>query len=155
MAPSFVSAAPVCLLALPPPFETVTLLPGPGQQIGHSVTPQPRSPGLDDIFTAASSVAMQGAAGAYLTGDGNVVLLDAALTWRITDPAAYALARDHVGPLLDRLFRSAAIAVAGQQALGRLSRLRPRAERGRPRPDGGGDPPAGARRLARRAQRPA
>ncbi len=105
------------LLALPPPFETVTILPGPSQQISQTVAAQPRSPGLDDIYTQAMGVPMQGAAGAYLTGDGNAVLLDAMLTYRITDPAAYVVARDHVGPALDRLFRTSAIDVAGRQSL--------------------------------------
>jgi cation transport ATPase len=45
------------------------------------------------------------------------VLLDATLTYRITDPAAYVVARDHVGPALDRLFRTSAIDVAGRQSL--------------------------------------
>jgi regulator of protease activity HflC (stomatin/prohibitin superfamily) len=105
------------LLALPPPFETVTILPGPSQQISQTVAAQPRSPGLDDIYTQAMGVPMQGAAGAYLTGDGNAVLLDAMLTYRITDPAAYVVARDHVGPALDRLLRTSAIDVAGRQSL--------------------------------------
>ena len=105
------------LLALPPPFETVTILPGPSQQISQTVAAQPRSPGLDDVYTQAMGVPMQGAAGAYLTGDGNAVLLDATLTYRITDPAAYVVARDHVGPALDRLFRTTAIDVAGRQSL--------------------------------------
>jgi regulator of protease activity HflC (stomatin/prohibitin superfamily) len=105
------------LLALPAPFERVTLLPGPSQQITQTVAALPRSPGLDDIYTKAAGTPLQGAAGAYLTGDGNAVLLDASLTWRIADPAAYLLARDHVGPALDRLFRTAAITVTGRQAL--------------------------------------
>jgi regulator of protease activity HflC (stomatin/prohibitin superfamily) len=105
------------LLALPAPFERVALLPGPSQQITQTVAALPRSPGLDDIYTKAVGAPLQGAAGAYLTGDGNAVLLDASLTWRIVDPAAYLLARDHVGPALDRMFRAAAITVTGRQAL--------------------------------------
>ena len=35
-------------------------------------------------------------ASAYLTGDGNVVLLNATLIYRINDPIAYALSQTHV-----------------------------------------------------------
>lgn len=105
------------LLALPPPFETLAILPGPARQISQTVAALPRSPGLDDIYTQAAGVPMQGAAGSYLTGDGNAVLLDAVLTWHIADPAAYAVLRDHVAVALDRLFRATAISVAGRAAL--------------------------------------
>ena len=105
------------LLALPPPFERVAILPGPARQISQTVAALPRSPGLDDLYTEAAGVPMQGAAGSFLTGDGNAVLLDAVLTWHIADPAAFAVSRDHVAPALDRLFRAAAITVAGQQML--------------------------------------
>ena len=105
------------LLAFPPPVETVTVVPGPARQISQAVSALPRSPGLDDIYTQAAGVPKQGAAGAYLTGDGNVVLLDAALTWHITDPAAYVLASSHVPAALDRLFRAAAVDVAGRHAV--------------------------------------
>ncbi len=105
------------LLALPGPFEAVSILPGPARQLSQTIEAQPRAPGLDDIYTRAMNVPAQGAAGAYLTGDGNAVLLDATLTYRIADPAAYAVAQEHVAPTLNRLFRTAAIAVAGRQAL--------------------------------------
>ncbi len=101
------------LLALPPPIETVTMLPGPARQISQTVAALPRSPGLDDVYTKAAGVPMQGATGVYLTGDGDAVLLDATLTWHIADPAAYVLASAHVPPALDRMVRAAAIAVAG------------------------------------------
>ncbi len=105
------------LLAFPPPFEVVAILPGPARQISQTVAALPRSPGLDDLYTQAAGVPMQGAAGSYLTGDGNAVLLDAVLTWHIADPAAYAVSRDHVALALDRLFRAAAVTVAGRQGL--------------------------------------
>ncbi len=105
------------LLAFPTPFETVSILPGPSRQISQTVAALPRSPGLDDIYTLAAGVPMLGAAGSYLTGDGSAVLLDATLVWHIADPAAYALARDHVASALDRMFRAAAVTVAGGHAV--------------------------------------
>jgi regulator of protease activity HflC (stomatin/prohibitin superfamily) len=128
------------LLAWPAPIDSVTFLPGPDQQLGLSIAPLPRAAGLDSTYTstqalrAAAAAASQaasaarpapspntaslpGAAGSYLTGDGGVVLLDATLTWRVDDPAAYFLAQTHVEPALDRLFRAAAVHVAAGHAL--------------------------------------
>ncbi len=105
------------LLALPAPFETVSLQPGPERQLTRAVLGTPRAPGLDDAYTRAAGVAAQGDAGSYLTGDGGVVLLDATLLYRIADPAAYALAAAHVPVALDRLFRASAVEVAGRHGL--------------------------------------
>ena len=54
---------------------------------------------------------------AYLTGDGNVVVLSASLIYRINDPMAYALAEDHVSPALDRLFRATTARVTAGNGL--------------------------------------
>ena len=59
----------------------------------------------------------QGVAGAYLTGDGNVVLLTANLLYRINDPIAYALEEPHVTPALDRLFRATAVRITAGRNL--------------------------------------
>jgi regulator of protease activity HflC (stomatin/prohibitin superfamily) len=53
----------------------------------------------------------------YLTGDGNVVLLDATLTYHIVDPAAYVLEEQHVTPALDRLFQASAVSVTAKWGL--------------------------------------
>jgi regulator of protease activity HflC (stomatin/prohibitin superfamily) len=56
-------------------------------------------------------------ASAYLTGDGNVVLLSSSLIYRINDPIAYALEEAHVAPALDRLFRATAVRVTAGRNL--------------------------------------
>jgi regulator of protease activity HflC (stomatin/prohibitin superfamily) len=53
----------------------------------------------------------------YLTGDGNVVLLNATLIYRINDPMAFVLSESHVAPALDRLFRATAVRVAAGRNL--------------------------------------
>jgi regulator of protease activity HflC (stomatin/prohibitin superfamily) len=45
------------------------------------------------------------------------VLLDATLTWRIADPVAYLLARDHVAAGLQRLFAAAATGLAAARSI--------------------------------------
>jgi regulator of protease activity HflC (stomatin/prohibitin superfamily) len=91
-------------------------LPGSERQLTRAVAALPSVPGL------APSTGMNGdtvppGATPYLTGDGKVVLLDATLIYRITDPAAYVLAQDHVAPAVDRMFRATAVRVAAGQAL--------------------------------------
>ncbi len=54
---------------------------------------------------------------AYLTGDGNVVLLNATLIYRISDPVAYALSQTHVAAALDRLFRATTVRVTAGRNL--------------------------------------
>jgi regulator of protease activity HflC (stomatin/prohibitin superfamily) len=66
---------------------------------------------------AAAGGAMPANIGAYLTGDGNVVLLNAHLTYRISDPISYALAETHVPSALDRLFRATTVRVTAGRNL--------------------------------------
>lgn len=95
------------LLALPTPFDRVELVPGSDQQISLTIA-SPRT---------ASLKPQSGGAGTYLTGDGGVILLDAGLAYRVTDPVAYLLAQVHVAPALDRIFRAAAVTVAAGRKL--------------------------------------
>jgi regulator of protease activity HflC (stomatin/prohibitin superfamily) len=111
------------LLALPRPIEAVRLLPGPERQIPLSIERQPPAAGLaggagpSRPAPRISPAPPSGAAGSYLTGDGGVVLIDVALTFRIADPAAYMLAEAHVPPALNRLFRAATVGVAARHPL--------------------------------------
>jgi regulator of protease activity HflC (stomatin/prohibitin superfamily) len=109
------------LLALPRPFEQVRLLPGPDRQLSQTVQPLPPSGGIEPAQTDPGSdtpgATTPPGAAPYLTGDGNVVLLDATLIYRIADPQTYILAQDHVGPALDRLFRAAAVQVTAGRNL--------------------------------------
>lgn len=110
-------APPGLLLAWPSPVETVELIPGAERQLSLHVSPVPRAAGLDDAVDRADHTRPEGNAGSYLTGDGGVVLLDAALAFRINDPVAFVLAQMHVPAALDRLFRDAAVTVAARHRL--------------------------------------
>ena len=101
------------LLAWPRPIEDVVLLPGPDRQLSQSVGSLPAVGGISQAppQTVGSGVAVPVTASPYLTADGNVVLLDAKLIYRIVDPRTYFLSEIHVGPALDRLFRATAVRV--------------------------------------------
>jgi len=99
------------LIAWPRPIEQVRLLPGPDRQLSQEVTALP-----PESAAAATLVSGTGESGtlprglaAYLTGDGNVMLLNATLIYRIADPMGYTLSQSHVAPALDRLFRAATV----------------------------------------------
>jgi regulator of protease activity HflC (stomatin/prohibitin superfamily) len=99
------------LLAWPRPIEEVRLLPGPDRQLNKSVGALPPVGGIARISTQDAAGNIPATASPYLTGDGNVVFLDARLVYRISDPRAYVLSEDHVAPALDRLFRATAVNV--------------------------------------------
>jgi len=107
------------LLAWPRPFEEVQILPGAQQQLSEDVAaleaPTPQSQAL--IGPGAGGGAVPADASAYLTGDGNVVLLNASLIYHIDDPVAYALSERHIAPALQRLFRAATVRVASGRLL--------------------------------------
>ncbi|HEX3350042.1 MAG TPA: SPFH domain-containing protein [Acetobacteraceae bacterium] len=119
------------VLALPHPIDEVVLLPGPDRQLGLSIAPLPRPAGLDPASAerpalrdaaraaqaAAPKTAEAGAAGVYLTADGGAVLLDAELTYQLTDPVAYMLAEPHIAPALNRIFRASAVTIASRSPL--------------------------------------
>ncbi len=104
------------LVAWPRPIDQVQILPGPARQLTQDVS-VPLAP--SDKYQAIVGAASQNitGVGAYLTGDGNVVLLTASLIYRISDPIAYALQESHVGPALDRLFRATAVHITAGRNL--------------------------------------
>ena len=106
------------LLALPRPFEQVLLLPGPDSVLSQAVGSLPATGGIT-LPSAQDTTAANAPSNAapYLTGDGNVVLLDAKVIYRIVDPRAYVLSKDHVAPALDRLFRATAVRVTAGYGL--------------------------------------
>jgi len=101
------------LVAWPRPIEEVQILPGPERQLSRDVSVL-LAP--SDRYQAVVGTASQ-RAGAYLTGDGNVVLLTASLIYRINNPIAYALEEEHVGPALDRQFRTTAVHITAGRNL--------------------------------------
>lgn len=112
---------PGLLLAWPRPIEDVVLLPGGDRQIGLTIDAGTRwGAAILDPASRASGDAIPPGAGLALTGDGGVVLLDAALTYRIDDAAAYVLASGHVAPALRRLFLAASVTVAGRRAMDQI-----------------------------------
>jgi regulator of protease activity HflC (stomatin/prohibitin superfamily) len=112
------------ILALPRPLETVVTLPSFERQLVLKIAARTaRVPGIVDDITLPGDVPED--AGLYITGDGNVVLLDAAITWRITDAATYYVAASHVPPALRRIFMDAAVRVAAARPLDDFMAVRP------------------------------
>ena len=108
------------LIAWPRPIEDVLLLPGPDRQLSRAVSALPAVGGISEASSGGDTAGDNSVpAGAlpYLTGDGNVVLLDATLIYRINDAAAYVLSQTHVAPAVDRMFRASAVQVAAGQKL--------------------------------------
>jgi regulator of protease activity HflC (stomatin/prohibitin superfamily) len=114
------------LLAWPAPIEQVRLLPASNRQIEFHIVPPETGFQSDetDMQLAPNDdvIHMQGDrdlnnAAYLLTGDGNVVSLDATLFYTITDPAAYLLAEAHVLPALRRAYLAAAVALAASHDL--------------------------------------
>ena len=105
------------VLAWPRPIEFVSILPSADRQIALPVPRMALPAGLDDAYTRAMGAEASAKAGAFLTGDGGVVLLDATLYYQVADAGAFFLAQDHVQPALRRLFLASAIAVAAGHPL--------------------------------------
>jgi regulator of protease activity HflC (stomatin/prohibitin superfamily) len=107
------------LLAWPRPIEQVQLLPGPERQLSQDVAalPMPTEKSASLVGPFGSSRSMPQNAASYLTGDGNVLLLNATLIYRISDPVGYSLAQSHVAPALDRLFRATSVHVTAGKNL--------------------------------------
>jgi modulator of FtsH protease HflK len=110
------------LLAWPRPIDQVVLLPAPVRQMELKVVA--RTPAGGPALTRRPEALPPSSAGGYLTGDGGEVLLDATLTWRITDAAAYLLARDHVAAAIQRLFVASATAVAAGRSIDEFMAVR-------------------------------
>lgn len=106
------------LIAWPRPIEQVRLLPGPDRQLSQEVgVLPPESEKAQSVISSGVSEALPKNVAAYLTGDGNVVLLNATLFYRINDSQAYALAESHVAAALDRVFRATTVRVTAGRNL--------------------------------------
>ncbi len=116
------------LIALPPPFARVLMLPSAGRQVEFKIQP----------FVAASNIQSSDGQPAYLiesnprlnagmllSGNMNVFHLDATVFYQITNAADYVLAGEHVAPALERLFIASAIAVSGNRDLDAVLVARP------------------------------
>ncbi len=106
------------LLAWPRPIEQVRLLPGPDRQLSQDVGVMPfESAKAQAVASDAGGDSLPKNVAAYLTGDGNVLLLNATLVYRINDPQAFALSETHVAAALDRLFRATTVHITAQRNL--------------------------------------
>lgn len=111
------------LMAFPQPIEQVVLLPSEDRQIEFRI----------DQFEPDSAVGGDFMISDYarentpflLTGDSSVVHLQASLLYQITDPAAYILAAEHVGPALQRIFVASAVAVCAARDIDTILVARP------------------------------
>lgn len=113
------------LMALPRPLEQIVVLPAPARQIALKIDRfvEGAAPGPGDGYDLSRDPRQNG--GFLLTGDSNVVHLEAQLFYQVSDPVAYMIAQAHVRPALQRLFISAAIAVVGRRNLDSILVARP------------------------------
>jgi regulator of protease activity HflC (stomatin/prohibitin superfamily) len=137
------------LVAWPPPFEQIVLLPSPDRVLQSRV--QGLLPYLpasaaekinnnddDDYDSFAfdsegrnvqnsytnSHDALAGS-GYLLTGDGGVVQLDVTVLYKVTDPYDYALEAEHIVPALDRLATRSAVVLCAERDLDSILVARP------------------------------
>jgi modulator of FtsH protease HflK len=105
------------LIAWPRPIEQVRSLPGPDRQLSQDVDALPAESEKAASIVSADSQALPRNVAAYLTGDGNIVLLNATLIYRINDPVAFALEESHVAAALDRVFRATTVRITAGRNL--------------------------------------
>ncbi len=122
------------VLAWPRPIEKVVRLPSGERQMQLAIIPSVAPATNGDVSNQAfltspiENEAAPADASAYLTGDGGVVLIQAAVTWRISDPEAYTLAAAHVAPALRRVFLDAAATETAGRRLDDFLAVRPEDE---------------------------
>jgi regulator of protease activity HflC (stomatin/prohibitin superfamily) len=116
------------LMAWPRPIEQVVLLPSEDRQLEFRIDQfEPDSAVGGDFMI--SDYARENTA-FLLSGDASVVHLQASLLYQIIDPAAYILAAEHVGPALQRLFVTSAVAVCASRDLDTILVARPELDSG-------------------------
>jgi regulator of protease activity HflC (stomatin/prohibitin superfamily) len=111
------------LLAWPQPIERLVILPSEDRQLEFRIDQFEPDAALGGDFMI-SDYARENAA-FLLTGDSSVVHLQASLLYQITDPAAYILAAEHVGPALQRAFVASAVAVCAARDIDTILVARP------------------------------
>ena len=119
---------PGLLLAWPRPVEQVILVPSSARQIQFAITPfvagqADNTPVSSYGYEVNPDARLN--AGFLLTGDSNVVHLEAQIFYQISDPVAYMIAAEHVGPALERLFVAAAVSTVAGRDLDSILVARP------------------------------
>ncbi|MGH8782533.1 protease modulator HflK [Paraburkholderia sp.] len=122
------------LIAWPRPFENVLLVPGSARVLEHRVATLDRDPaalatdppanGANADMPTLLSDALAGS-GYQLTGDSGLVQLSATLYYRVVDPYAYVLQREHLDAALDRIVAAAAVEVTAARDLDAILVARP------------------------------
>jgi regulator of protease activity HflC (stomatin/prohibitin superfamily) len=130
------------LIAWPRPIEQIVMLPSADRQTqltitrfegaGYGTTGGASGPAdVSNGRTAGTVPAFHMEAdprlntGFLLTGDSSVVHLQATLFFQISDPVAYVIAGDHVGPGLERLFIASAVSLCAARDLDTILVARP------------------------------
>ena len=129
---------PGLLLAWPSPLEEVTLVPSPDRAVELRLArlDAPTSEHSGSLTSFPVSTDPRDNIAFTLTGDQSVVHLAALLLYRVTEPAAFLLARDRLPALLEPIFIASAvricagrdldsILVAGTEAMGRAQSREP------------------------------
>lgn len=115
------------LIAFPRPIEQIVVIPASARQIGLRVSrfTESQDPGASpgQGFDLARDPRLN--SGFLLTGDSNVVHLEAQLFYQVSDPVAYMIAAQHVQPALERLLITSAIMVTGRRNLDSILVARP------------------------------
>ncbi|HTV88969.1 MAG TPA: protease modulator HflK [Stellaceae bacterium] len=109
------------LLAWPAPIEQVVILPSGATQLQLRITPfvpeaDSRAIGLPAGTYYVSDNPRENT-GFLLTGDANVVHLEATVFYDITDPVAYMIEKAQVARALERLFIASAVSVCASRDL--------------------------------------
>jgi regulator of protease activity HflC (stomatin/prohibitin superfamily) len=106
------------LVVWPRPVDEVVLVPGASRQLELRIdAASVAGKAIVDPVSRDAGEIPPATAGVYLTGTGGVVLLDATLTYRINDAAAYYQAATHVEPALRRLFLASAVTIAAGHSI--------------------------------------
>lgn len=116
------------LVAWPPPFEQVVMLPSADLVIERADAAMLSTMRIFDsegaTFVPSGNDASAGA-GSQLTGDAGIVQLDVRVFYRVVDPYDYVLQGDHVLFALDRLVTRNALAVCASRDLDTILVARP------------------------------
>lgn len=138
------------LLAWPAPIEQVMLLPAADRQLELPIVRfELFRAGRQAPDTLNLSPNARQNTGFLLTGDTGVIHLSATLFYRIADPAAYVVARDHVPAALERLFIASAVAAVASRDLDSILVARPLENTSDATDDSIGDRSQGARERLR------
>lgn len=116
------------LMALPSPFAKVLMLPSLNQQVEFKIQPFLASANLQSsdgqpAYLVDSDPRLN--TGMLLTGNMNVIHLDATVFYQITNAADYVLSGSHVTPALERLVIASAVTVCSSRDLDSILVARP------------------------------